>query len=775
MRKTRLLRMKTVLSIIIAVVACSLPNGLAAQSLVNHVDPFIGTGRGELPHGHLHNGNTHPGAQLPWGMVSLCPMNIPHGTDKPAPSATYRDSQNTLYGLTQVNLSGVGGLSDLGTILLTPTTGQLGFDFEKNAGVIGEQSVSPGFYRATLPERGITLEATATMRAGLTRISLPAGESHIILNLANAVTSAKGASVRQVGPREFEGMRMTGGFCWQSYAKAPVFFVMQIDRVPTATGLWKDGASAKENAINAENCGAYASFQSDKPLTVLVKVGVSYTSIANARANLDAELPGWDFEATHAAAAADWEEKLGRVRITGGSPRDLRLFYTALYHSIIHPNVISDINGDYPAMNARDVRKTGWKWNEMQVIPGTETPFRVLNSKSPRYSVFSLWDTYRTVHPLLSLLYPKQQTDMVRSMLGMFEESGELPKWELIGNETHIMVGDPAAAVVADTWMKGLRDFDPDLAWRAIAATAFPTKDGQNPVTRPGLVQYLKHGYIPNDAKGPDWVWGSVATTLEYAVADFAAAQFARAIGKTNKADELARRSLFYRNLYDRETGFLRARLADGSFIEPFDPLSRHGEWPDSKSPIGGPGYVEGNAWHYTFFVPHDIPGYAETAGPEKFAAKLEECFAARHYDPSNEPDIAYAYAFNRLPGHEPRASHWVREIINTYYGEGPGGLPGNDDCGTLSAWLVFSMLGLYPDVPGLPEYSLVAPHFPEAVLHLQNPPYSGETVTIRRTGSDDPLPKIDSITWNGRKLDRPFLSHADLVAGGTLTFSLGK
>lgn len=707
-------------------------------------------------------------------MASVCPMNLPHGAGKPTPSATYRDGQERLYGLTHVNLSGVGGLGDLGAILLTPTTGDLGFDFKANTSRLGMQSASPGFYEATLPDRGITIAATATMRAGMTRIIFPAGEAHVLLNLANAVTPAQGASIRQVGPQEFEGMRMTGGFCWQSYAKAPVFFVMRIDRLPTAAGLWKHGMIVKQPAVDAESCGAYASFRSDKPLTVLVKVGVSYTSIENARANLDTEMPGWDFELVREAAATNWGEKLGRVRITGGSARDLRMFYTALYHSLIHPNVISDVNGDYPAMNARDVRKIGWKWEDMRVVPGTETPFRILNSKTPRYSVFSLWDTYRTVHPLLSLLYPQQQTDMVRSMLGMFEESGELPKWELAGNETYIMVGDPAAAVVADTWMKGLRAFDPDLAWRAIAATAFPMKDGHNPVTRPGLVQYLQHGYIPNDAKGPDWVWGSVATTLEYAVADFAAAQLARDIGKTKEADELARRSLFYRNLYDRETGFLRARLADGSFIEPFDPLSRHGEW-ESKSAIGGPSYVEGHAWHYTFFVPHDIPGYAEMAGHEKFAAKLEECFAARHYDPSNEPDIAYAYAFNRLPGHEPRASHWVREIIDTYYGEGPGGLPGNDDCGTLSAWLVFSMLGLYPDVPGLPEYSLVTPRFPEAILHLRNPPSSGETVTIRRTGSDGPGAAIRSITWNSRKLERPFLSHADLTAGGSLTFLLGK
>jgi predicted alpha-1,2-mannosidase len=362
---------------------------------------------------------------------------------------------------------------------------------------------------------------------------------------------------------------------------------------------------------------------------------------------------------------------------------------------------------------------------------------------------------------------------MVRSMLGMFEESGELPKWELNANETHIMVGDPAAAVIADTWMKGLRGFDAELAWQAISASAFPLPDGKNPVTRPGLAAYLKHGYIPNDAKGPDWVWGSVATTLEYAVADFAAAQFAREIGKTTEADDLTRRALFYRNLYDKETGFLRPRLADGTWFEPFDPLNRYGEFEGNKSPIGGPGYVEGHAWHYTFFVPHDIPGYAALARPDKFAAKLEQCFAERHYDPSNEPDIAYPFAFNRLPGHEVRASHWVRDILDTYYGEGPGGLPGNDDCGTLSAWLVFAMLGLYPDIPGLPEYSLVAPRFPEAKLRLENPPCAGGPVTIRRTGNPDPAAPIARILWNGKALERPFLPHADLQKGGTLVIDM--
>jgi len=743
--------------------------------LVDDVNPFIGTSRRNEPGLHLHNGNTHPGAVRPWGMVSVLPFNIdPPASGAILGSATgYRHGRPSFSGFSHVNLSGVGGLGDLGALLLQATTGPLKFSPADLASPYGDEAASPGYYRVRLTSSNILAEATATERVGLTRFTLPAGDAHLVLNLRDSVSPTKGASLRQTGPGEFEGMRMLGGFCWQYYARQPVYFVLRLRATPDASGLWQDTHSLATgtDTVIGDAVGAFATYRQTESRVVLAKLAVSYTSIEAARANLDAELPGWDFEAVRAAARAAWSEVLSRVELPEAPPADRQLLASALYRAYLHPNLLSDVDGSYPAMATREVRRPAW--NRNYVVPGTASKVRILRSERPRYTVFSLWDTYRTVHPLLSLLEPNRQTDMVRSMLGMFEESGALPKWELAANETHIMVGDPAAIVIADTWARGLRDFDSALAWRAIAASAFLRPDGSNPPTRPGLAPYLKFGYIPNDAKGPDWVWGSVSTTLEYALADFAASRFARDLGHNVEAEALLRRSReAWLRLQDPHTGFLRPRLADGSWLEPFDPVSRHGEW-ETKSAIGGPGYVEGNAWTYSFFVPHDIAALRDRLGAERFAALLEQCFTQNHFDPANEPDIAYPYAFNHIPGHEHQASHWVRHTIDRFYGTGPDGLPGNDDCGTLSAWLVFSMLGLYPETPGQPDYALVAPRLPRAILHLHNPASQPVRVTIRREGSDAPDARIVRITWNGTTLSRPFLNHADLVQGGELVFEM--
>lgn len=746
-----------------------------SSNIAQWVDPFLGTSSRPETEFFLHHGNTHPGALVPWGMASVCPANVDitcQGEAKPGAPVAYRHGLPKLFGFTHQNLSGVGGLGDWGALLLTPIAGELSLDAQRNASAYGEEKAHPGYYRVRLFPSSIVAEATATERVGVTRFTLPAGTNHVVLNLRAGLSSIKGATLRQVSPTEFTGMRMLGGFCWSFYARTPLFFCLRLEDVPEESGLWEEGVATEcARLVVGDAVGAFATYRNAEPRQITVKVGISYTSEENARANLDAEAGERDFDTLVAEATEKWEQALSRVRVRGGTEEQKTMFYTALYHCLIHPSLLSDGNGDYPAMVQREVRKAAH--NKIEVRSSAYER-KTLRSDFPRYTVFSLWDTYRTLHPLLCLLYPQQQNDMVRSMLGMFQESGCLPKWELAGNETYIMVGDPGAIVVADTWMRGVRKFDPDLAWEALQASAHLLADGSNPLTRPGLRSYLRYGFIPQDDKGTDWVWGSVATTLEYAVADFAIAQFARETGRMAPHEEFLRRSHAYRLLMDKDCVFMRPRLANGEWFEPFDPLARHGEW-DTASAIGGPGFVEENAWCYAFFVPHDIPGLIEQVGEARFVEQLNACFDGNHFNAANEPDLTYPYAYNHIIGQEHQAGQRVRHIVEQFYRTGPDGLPGNDDAGTLSAWLIFSLIGLYPEAPGRPDYSLIPPAFDEVVLSLDPVFYSGKTVQIIRTGSAAPEARIASITWNGGEIHSPFLPHAEITQGGTLHFALKK
>jgi predicted alpha-1,2-mannosidase len=425
--------------------------------------------------------------------------------------------------------------------------------------------------------------------------------------------------------------------------------------------------------------------------------------------------------------------------------------YTALYHALIHPGIISDANGEFPEMGRRRIGRY---------------------ADRNRYSVFSLWDTYRTLHPLLTLLYPEKQTEIVRTMLDMYRESGWLPKWELAGNETYMMVGDPAVPVIADSYIKGLRGYDTLLAYEAITKSSSQFTP-ESEAARPGYDECMKLQFIPvdQDTTRQWWVWGPVSTMLEYCLADWTIARYADRLGRTADAREYDRRALFYRTLFDSSTGFLRPRRRDGRWLHPFDPLATEGSgsWPGS----GGPGYVEGNAWNYTWFVPHDMGGLVRLFGSERaFLTKLEILFSNGQFTINNEPDIGFPYIFTRFPGQEHRAIALVRSLRDTAFGTGPGGLPGNDDAGTISAWFVFSALGLYPDCVGSGEYRLTEPLFDRAVL--DPPGRSGDTGRIvlqRTTGSRRGDEEIPEYRWNGRKLSQPSISHREIIRGGTLEF----
>jgi predicted alpha-1,2-mannosidase len=706
---------------LVAVVALA---GCHAPRPVNpfDVDPFIGTGGGG-PGRPISEGpgNTFPGAVVPWGMVSVSPHN-----DLGAP-AGYRSGKPALLGFGHVHLSGVG-CPDLGNVVIAATSGAL--DTTDWSSGYEHERAHPGFYEVDLSTFGIHAEVTATTHAGLSRFTWPAarGDANLIVDLGHALTPTTGAWARVVSPTEIEGWTRSGGFCGMSNQQT-VHFVARFSRPARTTGSFQEGA--------------WARFDPGAP--VVVAVGISYVSVANARLNLDAEVGRRSFAAVRRAAEDAWTRELEKVQVRGGSSADRRLFYTAHYHMLLHPNVFSDVNGEYVSMRHQGVRKAvGYT----------------------RYTVFSLWDTYRLEHPFLALVHPDRQLDMVRTMVEMARETGWLPKWELAGNETHVMVGDPGAVVVADTWLRGLRQFDVRTAWQAIERQVY-TKDDND--IRPGNAAYLKYGYIPHDQPGRDGVFGSVSSTLEYELSDWTASRLARALGKPNTADKLAARAAGYRRFFDPAERLFRPRNLDGSWVEPFDPaaLCCDKDWPES----GGPGFVEGNAWQYTFFVPHDVEGLKQLFGGDReFVAQLERVFDERQFAIGNEPDMALPWLFTYVDGQEWRTQERVRAIAREKFHDGPDGLPGNDDAGVLSAWFLWSALGLYPACPGSNQYRIGSPLFTRVEIALDPRFYRGDRFTILGDGGPG---YVESMQLDGAPHREFHIDHQQVTRGGTLRLKL--
>lgn len=717
-----------------------------------YVNPFIGTS---------NYGATHPGAVMPWGMVSVVPFNVSgkqnkYEKDSQWLSNPYWKDNTFLTGYSHVNLSGVG-CPDLGVLLLMPTTGELEVNPKAYGSTYKDELAKPGYFTNYLNKHQVKTELTATTRTGLSRYTFPAGESHILMNLGLGLTNETGAMVRIVSDTEIEGSKMVGTFCYNPGTERQVFFVAKFSRAADSYGVWKkqpklqgvedqwSNHSGKykfyegfNQTIAGDSIGVYFNYNTSAQEQIMVKLGVSYVSIENARENLAKEQAGFDFEKVRNAARDAWNEQLSRIEVQGGSENDREKFYTALYHTLLHPNIFQDVNGEYPIMGGFGTKKV---------------------EKGNRYTVFSLWDTYRNVHSFLSLVYPERQEDMIHSLLDMYRESGWLPKWELLGRETNVMVGDPAIPVIADSYLRGIRNFDVDLAWEAMMKGA-ATMEGNK--LRPGIKDYVEKGYIPIDGK--DKVWGSLSTTLEYNISDWNLAQMAKVLGKENEYERFYQRSLSYRKFYEPDFGILRPLMADGSFIAEFDP-----EFGMNFEPV--PGYVEGTAWQYTFFTPHDMEGRIALAGGEKkFVEQLQMTFDDSLFSMHNEPDITYPYLFNYVSGEEWRTQRAVRNCIDHYFTTEPGGIPGNDDTGTLSAWLVFSMMGFYPDCPGNMDYALTSPVFDRVKVKLDPEYYPGKEVIIETSGEGTYIRKM---TWNGKRHKGYFFPHGELVKGGKMVVSL--
>jgi predicted alpha-1,2-mannosidase len=722
----------------------------------DYVNPFIGTS---------NFGATHPGAQFPHALTSVAPFNVAYEypqlnkfeKDLAWNSRVYVHENSFLTGFSHVNLSGVG-CPELGVILAMPTTGKLQLDAQQYGSTYSNEKASAGYYQILLDKYNTKVELTSTLRTGLSRYTFPEGESHVVLNLGLGLSNETGGSLRIVSDKEVEGSRTIGSFCYSPQDSRPVYFVAQFDKPAKNFGAFKkmpkyqgvEGEWSKYNdsikpypgyrqELSGDEIGAYFNFDTEQSEVIQLKVGISYVSIANARENLLAEQPDFNFEQTRQNAKQAWNKLLSRVQLEG-TEENKNIFYTALYHVLIHPSIINDVNGDYPLMSTLDHQNSA----------------QIGNSKGKeRYSVYSLWDTNRNLHPLLSLLYPEIQSAMVDSMLDMYKESGWLPKWELLSMETQVMVGDPATAMLADTYLRGIRDFDIDLAYEAMLKSANTTMN--NPI-RPENTDYLSMGYVPVDDEGP--YDGSVSTSLEYYVADFALGKLAQALNKTADAQFFHDRSQGYRKLFDTQTGMLRPKKRDGTWLQPYDPeLGRNFE--------PAPGYIEGNAWNYRFYVPFDMPGLIQLlGGQDKFLNALESTFSTNNFDMGNEPDITYPYLFNYVSGQHSQSQQKVQGLIKQHFTNQATGLPGNDDAGTMSAWLVFSMLGFYPLSPGLMDYALSTPGFDKITLELNDSYYPGKLLTIYKKAKGKSSQKP---SFNDQTLQEYFISHQVLTRGGEL------
>lgn len=698
------------------------------------VNPFIGTG------GH---GHTFPGASLPFGMVQLSPDTRVRGWDA---CAGYHYSDSTILGFSHTHLSGTGAI-DYGDILLMPTIGALqltpGSEDQPQSGYRSRfrhatEQAHAGFYRVVLDEHDIAVELTTTSRAALHKYVFPAStEANIILDLLHGLGPDRvlAAELEFVSNTEIVGLRRSQGWA----ADQRVYFVAQFSQPFATFGVAKDGRILPGRAKAAgTNLQAFVRYSTRPQQEILVKVGLSAVSIAGARRNLEHEIPNWDFARVRRAAEAAWHAALGKITITGGSADEITVFYTALYHTLLAPNLFMDVDGRYRGRDGRVHRAEHFT----------------------NYTVFSLWDTFRATHPLFTILERERSRDFIKTMLAQYQQAGRLPVWELAGNETGTMIGYHAVPVITDAYAKGIRGFEAGQALAAMRRSA--------EANELGLRLYRAFGYIPAEHEAE-----SVSKTLEYAYDDWCLAQMAGWLGERETERVYLERAQFYRNLFEPQTGFLRGRR-NGGWIVPFDPAEVIFE------------YTEANAWHYRFFVPHAVNDHiALLGGDAAFIAKLDSLFHADsalpgkyqpdisgmigQYAHGNEPchHVAYLYNYAGAPW---KTQERVREIMTKFYTNSPEGLCGNDDCGQLSAWFVFSALGFYPVCPGSDYYVIGSPLFEQATLRLED----GTRFVIAGEQVSAANQYVQSARLDGKDYRQSFLRHADLMAGGKLTLQMG-
>lgn len=714
-----------------ALFSCSAPQQeTAATDYTQYVNTFIGA---------ADNGHTFPGACCPFGMIQTSPVTGAVGW-RYCSEYVYEDS--VIWGFTQTHLNGTGCM-DLGDILVMPVTGNRhrawdGYrsSFQKNS-----ESATPGYYTVTLDEPGVKAELTATLHTALHRYTYNKADSASVLidlqhgpawNEKQYHSQVKACDVKWENDSTLSGHVRNSVWVDQDY-----FFTLQFNRPVISTVDLPMGETEKGRRI-------VATFDLQPGEEVLMKIAMSTTGVEGAKANMAAEQPGWDFEGTRKQAKDEWNSYLSRIEMEG-TPDEMTNFYTCFYHALIQPNEISDVDGKY--RNAADsiVTATGGKF----------------------YSTFSLWDTYRAAHPFYTMIVPERVDGFVNSLIDQAEVQGFLPIWGLWGKENYCMIANHGVSVVAEAYAKGFKGFDAERAFQAIKQTQTVSHK-----LKSNWEDYMKYGYFPTDLTAAE----SVSSTLESVYDDYAAADMARRMGKTEDAAYFSKRADFYKNLFDPTTKFMRPRKSDGTWKSPFDPTqAAHAE-------SNGGDYTEGNAWQYTWHVQHDVPGLiALLGGEEAFTNKLDSLFTVElrtqladvtgligNYAHGNEPSHHVTYLYT-LAGKPERTQELIRQIFDTQYRPAPDGLCGNDDCGQMSAWYMFSAMGFYPVNPVSGEYVFGAPQMPKFVLHLQD----GKTFTVLAEGLSKEHKYVESITLNGEPYTKNYITHEDIMKGGTLVYKM--
>ncbi len=690
---------------------------------VSFVDPFIGTDA----HGH-----TYPGATTPFGMVQLSPQTRLTGWDG---CSGYHYSDSIIYGFAHTALNGTG-VSDYGDILVMPVVGSPLFDNKEYSSEFSKKSekAQPAYYRVMLDKSGVLAELTATPRVGYHKYTFPESEqSNIIIDLLHRDKVIE-STIEIINDREIRGMRRSS-----NWAKDMIwYFHMEFSKPFIRKGIAvNDTLLENISFAKGKNIKGYVGFNTAKNEVIEVKVSLSAVDYEGAKLNMESELPGWGFEEVRKSGREVWNKELSKIYVEGGGKKKRTVFYTALYHTMIQPNIFMDADQRYRGID-REIHTA---------------------SDFTNYTVFSLWDTYRTWHPLMTIIDQKRTLDYIKTMLNIYEKSGLLPIWELAGNETYCMIGNHSIPVITDAWIKGIRGFDSFLALKAMTESVSKKHYG--------LDVYREYQYIPGDKEH-----GSISKTLEYAYNDWCIAIMARETGDEGLYREYIRRAQSYKNIFCPTTGFMRPRL-NGGWLTPFDPTTI--DWH----------FTEANSWHYSFYVPQDIDGLIGMHGSrDKFASKIDELFETEakisgmdmkditgligQYAQGNEPShhMAYLYNFADMPW---KTQMRVRQIMDNFFTAEPDGLSGNEDCGQMSAWLVMSAMGFYPVTPGNAEYIIGTPWFPKMTITLEN----GKSFTIEAKNLSKKGMYIKSATLNGEKYNKSCISHNAIMNGGNITFQM--
>ena len=709
-------------------------NCISAQNLTRWVNPFIGTGAVQSS----LSGNNYPGATVPFGMVQLSP-DTREAPDW-AQASGYDCNDSIIYGFSHTRLSGTGA-SDFIDILLFPTIS----DKRKSTFTHQHEQARPGYYQVLLKDEKIQAELTASVHVGVHRYTCSDGDQlKLWLDLDHSANKGSWnrriiqSQLRMVSPTVVEGYRIITG--WAKLRK--IYFHLEFSQ-PVLSNQLYDGNRMYENTpvINGTELRGLFCFDKKWNKELICKVALSPVSIENARLNMATEVPGWDFEYIARAAETSWEKELKKI-IIQGTDLQKKIFYTALYHTMVQPNTMSDVNGEYMA---------------------SDYVTRSVAKGEVHYSTFSLWDTFRAAHPLYTLIHTHRIPDFVKSMMRQYDYYGYLPVWQLWGQDNYCMIGNHSIPVIVDAVLKGVAGVDEEKAYEAVFNSSI--------VSHPNspFEVWEKYGYMPENIQTQ-----SVSITLEQAFDDWCVAQLAKRLGKEKDYNHFMKRSAFYRNLFNSKTGFFQPKNDKGEWIEPFDPYKYGAN--------GGYPFTEGNAWQYFWYVPQNIPDLISlTGGNKAFVAKLDTFFTVSYqsgalndnasgfvgqYAHGNEPShhVAYLYA---CAGEPWKTQKYVAYIMNELYNDSSSGYAGNDDCGEMSAWYVFGALGFYPVNPVSGEYVIGTPMLEEAVIQLPD----RKTFTVKAPRKEDNEVYICSMKLNGEKYTKNYITHQDIMKGGILEF----